>query len=85
MHLDPKCHNLKHRCSRVCIQEACNLANPFICDTCGSHHPKECQVIEYKDLVHRLHKLQGINKSDLYTYEDYVEQTFKTIIKSLQS
>lgn len=42
-------------------------------------------MIEYKELVHKLHKLQGINKHDLYRYEDYVEQTFNTIIKSLQS
>lgn len=41
--------------------------------------------MDYKDLVNKLHKLQGINTSEFYKYEDYVEQTFKNLIKSLQT
>ena len=32
----------------------------------------------------KLHVLQGLNKKDIYKYEDFVENTFKMLIKSLQ-
>lgn len=85
MHYDPKCRKVKHKCHLVCISQNCTVANPFVCEACGNHHSNDCEIIEYKELVHRMHKLQGINKKAIYQYENYVEDTFRTLIKSLQA
>jgi esterase/lipase len=85
MHLDPKCKNLKHKCLRLCTSEDCGLPNPFVCETCGNHHKKECELTDYSEVVRKLHRLQGINRKDLNRYEEEVEVTFRTMIKSLQA
>jgi predicted DNA-binding transcriptional regulator len=36
-------------------------------------------------MVKKLHNIQGLNKKDIYKYEDVVENTFKMLIKSLQA
>lgn len=62
----------------------CVIPNAFICETCKDHHKEDCTIIEYSEVVKKLHVLQGLNKKDIYKYEDFVENTFKMLIKSLQ-
>lgn len=45
MHYDPRCASMKHKCSKVCASESCSIVNPFVCDSCGSHHSESCEVI----------------------------------------
>lgn len=63
----------------------CHLPNPFICDDCKTHPHQGCEVIPYKELIRKLHSKQGLRKADLLRYEDYVENTFSVLMKSLRA